>query len=74
MVDSTVRDRHEPRPIALLEATDPYNPFDHSGWTSNTLARATQENKPFAEALEVILHRSGPRCSTPRLRSGCTSS
>lgn len=51
LADVTIRDRYEAKPLALLEATDPSKPFDHQGWTSNTLARAVSEGLPFTEAL-----------------------
>lgn len=65
VVASSIRDRHEARPVALLEATDPYKPFDHQGWTTNTLARAAQSGKSLAEALEDLTQKRAQKYYTP---------
>ena len=65
IVDSSIRDRHESKPLSLLEATDPNKPFDHQGWTANTLARAAQSGKPFAETLEDISEHRVQKFYTP---------
>ena len=65
VVDSSVRDRYESKPVALLEASDPYKPFDHQNWTTNTLALAAQTGKPFAEALEDLTQRRAGKFHTP---------
>lgn len=65
VVDSSIRDRHESKPLSLLEATDPYKPFDHQDWTANTLARAAQSGKPFAETLEELSKQRVQKFYTP---------
>lgn len=65
VVDSSIRDRHESKPLSLLEATDPYKPFDDQGWTTNTLARAAQAGKPFAETLEELSKQRVQKLYTP---------
>jgi hypothetical protein len=65
VVDQSVRDRHESKPQALLEATDPWAPFDHQGWTANTLARGTIEGKPFVEALADFTENRVGKYHTP---------
>ncbi len=65
VVDSSIRDRYEAKPLALLEATDPYKPFDHQGWTTNTLARAAQSDKPLVDALEDLMQKRVQKFYTP---------
>lgn len=65
VVDPSVRDRHESKPQALLEATCPWSPFDSQDWTPNTLARGLLENKPLAEALEDFVERRAGKYHTP---------
>lgn len=65
VVDSTIRDRYESKPVALLEATDPYKPFDHQDWTTNTLARAARTGKPFAETLTELTGKQAAKMYTP---------
>lgn len=65
VVDSSIRDRHEAKPLALLEATDPYRPFDDKDWTTNTLARAAQSGKSLDEALEDLTQKRAQKSYTP---------
>jgi len=65
VVDPTIRDRNHSKPLALLEGSNPWRPFDHEGWTANTLARGTIEGKPFAEALEDFTERRVGKFHTP---------
>lgn len=65
VVDSTVRDKYESKPIALLEGTDPYKPFDHQDWTTNTLARAAATGKSLAEALADFTEKRVEKFHTP---------
>lgn len=64
-VDLSIRDRYEGKPLSLLEATDPYKPFDHQDWTTNTLARAAQSGRPFAETLEELSKQRVQKYYTP---------
>lgn len=64
-VDSSIRDRYEAKPLAVLEATDPYKPFGHQDWTANTLASAARSGKSFAEALNGLSQRRVPKFHTP---------
>lgn len=64
-VDPSVRDRHENKPQALLEATNPWAPFDSDGWTANTLARSATTGEPFDEALAAFTKRRASRYHTP---------
>lgn len=65
LVDSSIRDRYESKPLPLLQATDPYKPFDHQDWTTNTLARAAQSGKSLAEALEDLTKKRAQKFYTP---------
>ncbi len=65
VVDSSIHDRYDARPLALLEATDPHKPFGHQDWTTNTLARAAQSNKSLAETLEDLTHNRTQKFYTP---------
>ncbi len=65
VVDPAVRDGHESKPQSMLEATDPWAPFDSQGWSDNTLARGVLANKPFAEALEDFTQKRNGRYHTP---------
>ena len=52
VVDGSIRDRSEAKPLALLEATTPHKPFRHQDWVTNTLARAAESGKSLSETLE----------------------
>lgn len=65
VVDSSIRDRNGSKPLGLLEATNPYKPFDHQDWTTNTLARAAASGKPFAETLEGLTEHHIQKFYTP---------
>ncbi len=65
VADPSVRDRHESKPQSLLEATNPWAPFDHEGWTANILAKAALENKPLEEALADFTERRVGKYHTP---------
>lgn len=65
VVDSSVRARYEAKPLALLEATSPHEPFDHGGWVTNTLARAAQSDKSFSETLEDLTQNRTQKFLTP---------
>lgn len=65
VVDSAIRDRYDAKPLALLEATDPYKPFNHQDWTTNTLARAARSGNSLAEALEDLTQNRTQKFHTP---------
>ncbi len=65
VVDSSIRDRYDAKPLALLEATDPYKPFDDRDWTANTLVCAGRSGKSLAETLEDLTYRRVPKVYTP---------
>lgn len=65
VVDPSVRDRHESKPQALLEATDPWAPFDHDGWTANILAKSELGGKTFDEALTDFTDQRVGKYPTP---------
>lgn len=65
VVDPSIRDRYESRPLALVEATDFYKPFDDQNWTSNTLARAAKEGVSFTEAYKDFIERRVGKFHTP---------
>lgn len=65
VVDSTIRDRNDAKPIAMLEATDPYKPFDAQDWTTNTLAVAGRLGKPLDETLEDLTQNRVRQFRTP---------
>ncbi|MGH8895249.1 MAG: toll/interleukin-1 receptor domain-containing protein, partial [Actinomycetes bacterium] len=64
-VDPSVRDRRESRPQSLLEATDPWAPFDSQEWIANTLARGVLADKPFADALADFTENRNGKYHTP---------
>lgn len=51
VVDPTVRERYTTQPLPLIEATNPYSPFSHSGWVTHTLARAIVQREDAQTAL-----------------------
>jgi hypothetical protein len=65
VADPSVRDRRESKPQALLEATDPWAPFDHNGWTANILAKSELEEKPCDEALADFTEKRVGKYHTP---------
>ncbi len=65
VVDPSIRDRHEAKPLAMLDATDPYRPFDNQEWTPNTLARGVREGIPYAQALEDFTEKRVGKFRTP---------
>lgn len=65
VADPTIRDRHDAAPLALLEATDPYKPFDHQGWVTNALARTVQHGETVEQAVEELTQRRGQKYHTP---------
>jgi hypothetical protein len=65
VADPSVRDRYESKPQALLEATHPWAPFDHGGWTANILAKSELGEKPFDEALEDFTEKRVGKYHTP---------
>ncbi|MGN6132573.1 MAG: toll/interleukin-1 receptor domain-containing protein [Nocardioidaceae bacterium] len=65
VVDSTVRDRYEERPVPILEATSPYKPFGTNDWVANTLARAAQHEKDPEEALKDFTERRQGKYRSP---------
>lgn len=65
VIDPTVRDRNEQKPLSLLEATSPHKSFDSSGWTANALARATLQGKDLTDALEDFTLRHDGKYHTP---------
>jgi len=65
LVDPSVRDRYQNKPLAVLEATDPYSPFDNQNWTANTLARHAIEGIPLAEALADFTEKRVGKYHTP---------
>lgn len=64
-VDPSVRDRRESKPQSLLEATDPWAPFDGQEWIANTLARGVLGEKPFADALADFTENRNGKYHTP---------
>lgn len=65
VADPAVRDRYQAKPQALLEATNPWAPFDDQDWTANTLARGARENKPFGEVLADFTEKRSQKFYTP---------
>jgi hypothetical protein len=65
IVDPSVRDRRESRPQSMLEATNPWAPFDSQDWSANTLARGVLMNEPFEEALTDFTVRRVGKYHTP---------
>jgi hypothetical protein len=65
VADPRVRGRHDPKPQALLDATDPWAPFDHDGWTAGALARSLLENIPLDQALDDLVQKRAGKYHTP---------
>ncbi|WP_227464010.1 toll/interleukin-1 receptor domain-containing protein [Nocardioides lijunqiniae] len=65
VADTTIRDRHESKPLGLLEATSPHAPFDQQEWTTNTLARSVMSGISFEEAIEGITSNRLTKFYTP---------
>lgn len=65
VVEPSVRDRYQQKPLPVLEATDPFEPFDNQGWTANTLARNSIEKVPLAEALDDFVEKRVGKYKTP---------
>lgn len=65
VVDGSVRDPYQHAPLALLEATDPYRPFDRADWISNTLALTATSADSLAGALEDLTQKRTPRLYMP---------
>lgn len=66
VADPTVRDQYESKPLAILEATDPYKPF--TGTTdlvTNALARATIQKREAADAAKDFTERQNGKYHTP---------
>ena len=65
LVDSTIRDRYESKPFALLEATDPYKPSTTRTGRPTRLPAPASRDKPFAEALEDLTQERVGKFHTP---------
>lgn len=72
VVDPTVRDRYEHKPLPMLLGTSPYKPFGTSGLVDNTLARATVQEVEPTEALDAITNRKIGRYHTPAAEWMCS--
>ena len=62
--------QHHPGPVRVKTVRPaggdgPLQAFDHTDWTTNTLARAGQSGKPFAEALEDLTQERVGKFHTP---------
>jgi hypothetical protein len=65
VVDPSVRHPHQLQPQSMLEATNPWAPFDDAGWTANVLARAASQNQSFDEALADFVEKRVGKYHTP---------
>jgi hypothetical protein len=65
VVDQSVRDRYEQKPVAILEATDPYKPFGDPEWVANALARAAISGKDLDDSLKDFTERRQGKFHTP---------
>ncbi len=63
--DGSVRNRYDSRQLGLLEATDPYEPFQADGAIVNALARAATSSVPLPEAIDDVVNRRVPKLYTP---------
>lgn len=64
VVDPTIRDRYEQKPLPILEATHPHKPFP-TDWISNTLAFATISGRDPEDALKDFTQRARTMYHTP---------
>lgn len=63
--DPSVRDRRSSTPQSLLEATDPWAPFDSQDWIANTLTHSVLAAKPLADALADFTENRKGKYHTP---------
>lgn len=64
--DPAVRDRYEGKPLPVLEATDPYEPFGNMGdIVPNTLARATTTGRDVVDSMKDFVERRTGNYHTP---------
>lgn len=65
-VDPAVRDKYEGKPLPVLEATDPYEPFANMGVVvPNTLARATTTGRDVVDSMKDFTERRNGKYHTP---------
>ncbi|SCY56004.1 TIR domain-containing protein [Microbacterium sp. LKL04] len=65
VAESSVIDSYSPRPLALLEAVDPYKPFGGDELTSNAVARAAQSDAQPAEVVSDLIQNRTQKFYTP---------
>lgn len=66
VIDQSVASRHQDgQTLRLIEATDPYQPFDNGDWVTNALARATLHDEDPATALSHFTQKRGGKYHTP---------
>lgn len=65
-VDPTVRDKYDQKPLPVLEATDPYEPFGNMGdIVMNTVARATTTGRDPVDSMKDFTERRQGKYHTP---------
>jgi hypothetical protein len=65
-VDPAVRDKYQNKPLPVLEATDPYEPFGNMGdIVPNTLARATTTGRDVPDSIKDFTERRNGNYYTP---------
>lgn len=65
-IDPAVRDKYERKPMSLLEATDPYEPFGGmSDIVVNTLARAVTADQDVLDSMKEFTERRRGNYHTP---------
>lgn len=64
-VDGSIRGSYDNKPMALLEASSPYKPFDMNGWTANILAISRTSGDSFEDTLKGITGNQLPKRRTP---------
>lgn len=65
VADSTIRGWNDAKPIAILEATGPYKPFDAQNLTINTLVVAARLGKPLNEVVKDVTQNRLRKFPTP---------
>lgn len=65
MVEPSVRDPYRSTPRTILEATEPWAPFENAVMVANALAKSEVESKPLDEALSEFTENRVGKYHTP---------
>lgn len=54
ILNTTVRDPRLPQPVSLLDATDPYRPFENNQLNSSAATYAARSDKPLEDTIRAV--------------------